>query len=203
MAKRFKKMRSPIGEAVWPKLSQPETKFDPDGVYETKLRLDNKTGMAFQSTLQEMLDEHHKQVCSERGKKVKAAALPVTEVEEDGTPTGELEFKFKLKALAGKEGSKWEQRPKLIDAKGANIDPNKVTVGSGSKISVGFEVIPYFTAAVGAGLSLRMKAVQVIDLVEYGGNEFDAFGFQQEEGYETSEEAESTTEDVEEDDCDF
>ena len=48
-----------------------------------------------------------------------------------------------------------------------------------------------------------MKAVQVIDLVEYGGNEFDSFGFQQEEGYETSEEAESTAEDVEEDDCDF
>ena len=37
MAKRFKKMRSPIGEAVWPKLSQPETKFDPDGVYEIAL----------------------------------------------------------------------------------------------------------------------------------------------------------------------
>ena len=202
MSKKFIQLLSPPGEAVWPKLSKPETKFNPEGVYETKLRLDAVEGGKFN----QVLEEHHAdwlQKCSEeRGRSVKAAPLPVTKTEEDGVETGEYEFKFKLNAVAGKEGNKWEQRPALFDSKGKPIDPDTVQVGSGSKITISFEVAPYFVPALGAGLSLRMKAVQVIDLVEFGGNTFDSFGFQQQEGY-AAEVTEGTTVDDTEDNSDF
>lgn len=202
MANKFIKMLSPVGSAVWPKLSKPETKFNPEGVYETKLRLDAVEGGKFAQALEQQHQEWIQKCSEERGKSVRPAPLPMSKVEEDGVETGEYEFKFKLNAVAGKEGSKWEQRPALFDSKGTPIDPTTVDIGSGSKIAVSFEVAPYFVPALGAGLSLRMRAVQVIELVEFGGSTFDAFGFQQQEGY-AAEVSEGTTVDDAEEDSDF
>tara|TARA_R100001510_G_C7656222_1_gene216026 strand:- start:2130 stop:2747 length:618 start_codon:yes stop_codon:yes gene_type:complete len=193
---------SPKGKAIWPKLSEPETKFDADGVYETNLRLDAETGQKFLAHLEEMLEEHHSNVCKEMGKQVKKGSISYKQAEVDGVHTGELDFKFKMKALAGKAGNKWPQRPKIFDSKGNLQDPKSIAVGSGSTIKVSYSVYPYFTAMVGAGLSLQLKAVQVLDLVEYGGASAGSFGFDTEEGFENTEEA-GETENLPDDDSDF
>ena len=64
-------------------------------------------------------------------------------------------------------------------------------VGNGSKVKVAFEPIPYVMPSTKkAGVSLRLKAVQVIDLVEYGNSATSVFD--EEDGYV----APSTTEAV-------
>jgi len=177
-----KNLTSPKGEAIWPKITKPETKFNPDGVFETGLRLDAETGQKFKAHLEQILDKHHDEVCKEQGKKVKKGNISVKEVEVDGTPTGELDFKFKMKKLAGPTGRQWEQRPALFDKTGKPISPESVNIGSGSTIKVSYNIFPYYTAMVGAGISLQMKAVQIINLVEYNGGDAQGFGFTEEEG---------------------
>jgi hypothetical protein len=57
-----------------------------------------------------------------------------------------------------------------------------VAIGNGSIVNVAFEPIPYVMASTKqVGVSLRMKGVQVVDLVEYGnsGNSM----FDEEDGY--------------------
>ena len=139
-----------------------------------------------------------KQKKEQKGKKVKEAPLPIKDVEdEDGNPTGEVDIKFKLRAVGQYGGDTWEQRPALFDSAGKPCTEN---VGGGSTVKIGAAVIPYYTAMAGAGVTLRLKAVQVIELVEYSaGGGFDSWSFSKEEGFVSSgEKVEVATVDTEE-----
>ena len=172
---KFVRLTSPRGTAIYPRLTTPDTKFDKDGVYSVDLELnpESKDAAAFISSLKQAADAAYKAECEKRGnKKLKRADLPIKETDE-----GRIRIKFKLKAKAGNDEKSWTQKPMLFDSMGVAIQapPN---VGSGSEIKVSFEVVPFFTAMVGAGVSLRMKAVQILDLKEYTpGDRFDAYGF--------------------------
>ena len=173
--RKFVRITSPLGTAIYPRLTQPDTKFDKDGVYSVDLELDpnNNETKEFIATIRKVADEAYKATCdSKGGKKLKRSEVPIKETDD-----GNIRIKFKLKAKAGNEEKSWTQKPALFDSAGQAIDtpPN---IGSGSRIKVAFEVVPFFTAMVGAGVSLRMKAVQIVELREYtpGGN-FDAYGF--------------------------
>ena len=83
-----------------------------------------------------------------------------------------------------KNGDEFEQAPKLFDAKQNELDRKKVSVWGGSKMKVNFEVVPYMAAATkSAGITLRLRAVQVIELVSGGGGNAESYGFGEEEGY--------------------
>jgi hypothetical protein len=172
---KFARLTSPRGTAIYPRLTTPDTKFDKDGVYSVDLELNPKSKDAaeFLATLKKAADAAYTAECEKRGgKKLKRADLPIKETDE-----GQIRIKFKLKAKAGNEEKSWTQKPMIFDSMGAAVQtpPN---VGSGSEIKVSFEVVPFFTAMVGAGVSLRMKAVQILDLKEYTpGDRFDAYGF--------------------------
>lgn len=173
--KKFVRMTSPLGTAIYPRLTTPDTKFDKDGVYSVDLELDPKAKETkdFIAALTASADESYAATCKEKGgKKLKRCDLPVKETDE-----GMVRIKFKLKAKAGNEERSWDQKPVIFDSAGTALatPPN---IGSGSRIKVAFEVIPFFTAMVGAGISLRMKAVQLVELREYTpGDNFDAYGF--------------------------
>jgi hypothetical protein len=199
--KKFVRITSPEGTAIYPRLTTPDTKFDKDGVYSVDLEMDpsNKPAADFIASLRKAADEAYKATCdSKGGKKLKRADLPIKETDE-----GKVRIKFKLKAKAGNEEKSWDQKPVLFDASGMAIQtpPN---VGSGSRIKVAFEVVPFFTAMVGAGVSLRLKAVQIIDLKEYvPGDNFDAYGFKADpNGFRAKPATEATT-DTDEDSSDF
>ncbi len=195
---------TPAGIAQYPRLNQPDTKFNPDGEYKVKLEITNPSDVATLSAfLDEQVEKSLKLATKENpGKKIKQGDAPY-EVDED---TGKMVVNFKLKAkVKTKSGEEFEQRPALFDAKGKPF--NDVNVGGGSKIKVAYEVIPFYTALVGASISLRLKAVQVIDLVEYsGGASADSYGFGEEEGYEAednSAESNGFNSETEEDNKDF
>lgn len=169
---------SPAGRAIYPKLNKPDTKFNAEGVYEVKLAVSDEKFTTF------LEEQHNKAVeaakAENKGKKIREADLPFT-VDED---SGEAVVKFKCKAkVQSKSGEVFEQKPAIFDAKGKSLTkaPN---IGGGSILKVSYEIVPFYTAIAGAGISLRLKAVQLIGLVEFGGGGAGAYGFGAEDGYE-------------------
>lgn len=174
---------TPAGIAQYPYLTKPDTKFNPDGEYKLKLEIADPSGVQSVVTF---LDEQHVAAVAKAkkenpGKKIKEGSVPY-EIDDD---SGKVTVSFKLKAkVTPKNGDPFEQRPAIFDAKGKPIQ-GEAKIGGGSKVKVAYELVPYYTAIAGAGVSLRLKAVQVIDLVEYsGGASADAYGFGEEDGYE-------------------
>lgn len=179
-------LTTPAGAAVWPKLTKPDFKFNPDGVYCTELRLSPEEAAPIQAKVQALFDEFYAQVCREKkNNKLKKADLPIKpDRDDDGNETGDLLLNFKLKAkITTKEGRVIEKKPLLVDSKGKTLDPEKVSIWGGSRIKVAFEARPYFVPAVGVGISFQLKGVQVLELVS-GRDTPEGLGFRKEDGFE-------------------
>lgn len=175
---------TPKGVAQYPYLNNPDTKFNPDGDYKVTLVLSAEDSNAITQFLDEQLALSVAEATKANpGKKIKTADVPYRLNEE----TGEVSINFKLKAkVTPQKGEPFEQKPAIFDAKGVPL--RDVNVGGGSKIKVSYEVYPFYTSLIGAGITLRLKAAQVIDLVEYNGGSNSAdYGFGKEEGYEGEE----------------
>jgi hypothetical protein len=173
---------TPAGIFQYPYLNKPDTKFNPDGEYKLKLEVPGENAQA----LITFLDEQHEAAIAKAkkdnpGKKIKEGSVPY-DVNED---TAKVSVAFKLKAkVTPKNGDPFEQKPAIFDAKGKPLGA-EVKIGGGTKGKLAYEIVPYYTAIAGAGISLRLKAVQVIDLKEFGGGaSADAYGFGEEDGYE-------------------
>lgn len=195
MAGRNISVTSPKGTAIWPRLNEPDRKFQPEGVYSVRLRLDEDEAAPFQTKLAKLVEELYKEECAKQGKKsLKRAPMPwgpatdydkdtESRVEVDGT-----EFKFSMKAeVTTRAGKKWSQRPALFDSKLQPVPEDSDHIGGGSIIRVSAEVYPWYTASLGFGISLRPRAVQVLELRAGGSSSMDpaALGFQEEDGYTT------------------
>jgi hypothetical protein len=122
-----------------------------------------------------------------------------TEVYDKETeePTGEIVFKFAMKArgVSKKTNKKWSRKPNIFDAKGKRMR-KLPDIWGGTVGKVAFEAVPYFipgTAA--AGLRLPLVGAQIIDLVAGGARTASSMGFEEEEGYEHTEAADTPAED--------
>lgn len=180
MATKNPRYTTPKGTAKYPWLNTPDTKFNPDGDFKVTLVVPVQEA----DTIMQFLDEqmaasHAAAVKANPGKKVKQADAPY-KVDEDN---GNVEITFKLKAKVNMQnGESFDQKPALFDAKGK---PTDAKVGGGSTVKISYECVPFYTALIGAGISLRLRAVQVINLVEFtGGADASAYGFEAEEGFE-------------------
>ena len=178
-------LKTPAGIAVWPKLTKPDTKFNADGEYNVKLRIPSEEAqdlIAALDTAYAAAQEEAKE--KNPGKKIKAASQPYTEeLDDQGNETGNILVSFKCKAkLTDDAGNVRPNAPRLFDSKNKEF-PKDQDIWGGSTLRVAFKAIPYYTAMAGAGVSLRLKAVQVIDLVAGGGGTGESYGFGEEDGY--------------------
>lgn len=161
---------SPKGIFVYPCLNRPDTKFDEAGVYSVKLKL----GVDEAQPLMEMINNAINQSVEEtkgkeKGKKIKRADPPYAEDEESNTVT----FHFKMKASGTRaDGTVFTQKPglkctKRINGKPEVVDiPGDKIIGGGSIGKIAYSVAPFYTKLVGAGITLRLKAVQMFKIVE-------------------------------------
>lgn len=183
MKKRFTRMTSPVGTALWPHLNEPDTKFNKDGDYKVSLIVDEEEAAPLISEMQKVLSDF-KNSGQSRSKKDNTPPLREATPEElaaAGLEGDYVVFKFKMRAVGVSGGERWEQRPILFDSQGK---PTVARIGNNSKIKVGFEIVPYSTPATGNGITLRLKAVQVIELREISsGQSFDSWGFTQQDGF--------------------
>lgn len=201
---------TPKGVFVYPKLSAPDYGSKdypkPDGEYSLKFRLSqtdaeefinrkSKDGTSIQSLYEEALRDAERQFGElkvESRKKLKEvqpnALYTVIYDQETEQPTGEVEFKFKMKASGTlqkgpRAGQKWTRKPDLFDAKGRKIGAG-VNIWGGTEGKIAFSVRGYFVAGTAAaGLTLMLNGAQVIDLVSEGSRSADSYGFGEEEGF--------------------
>ena len=173
------------GNALWAKVFEPDTKFDPNGTYSIQVTIpeEEATGICeyLDKVVQDRFDEEVKAFPKKKNSlSTKAAYEP--HYDKDGNETGLVEFRFKLKAkVQTRDGSLYDQKPIVVDAKRNPMDSNNL-IGNGSIVKVAFEPIPYVMASTKqVGVSLRLKGVQVIELVEYGNG--GASMFDEEEGF--------------------
>ena len=169
---------SEIGEAIYPHLNKPDVRFSEAGEYKVTLKVAKSDATAmlklYNSAIEDALklaEQNHK------GKGIKNAPKPFTEEDKF------VFFKFKMKATGvnQKTKEKFSQRPQLFDAK-KNPIPLSTLIWGGSKMRVAYNLVPYYTPMLGAGITARLKAVQVISLVEGK----DSNLFSKEDGYETT-----------------
>lgn len=181
---------TPAGIAKYPRLTTPDTKFNKFGDYKVTLVLDESDeGVPeFRTKIEkaEALAHANAKKALKPGKRLKLADSVIKPHidDENNEVEGKFEVNFKSRAAGVREsdGSKWERRVPLFDA---SKKPVKANVGGGSTLKVAAEVSEYNSPTLGAGITLRLEAVQVIDLKEFsGGRSAEGYGFGAEEGYE-------------------
>jgi len=175
---------SAMGEAIYPHLNKPDVKFSEAGEYKVTLKVKKSDASKMLGEYKQAIDDSLIKAEKEnKGKTIKSAPIPYT---EEGDY---VFFKYKLKATGTnfKTKEKFSQRPALFDAKNNPIDTATLIWG-GSKMKIAYSLVPYFTPMLGAGITARIKAVQVIELVE--GKQLNLFD--KEDGYEAK--SESTNE---------
>ena len=177
----FELKTTPRGVAVFPRLTRPDTKFDAGGVYTVKLRLPVAEAEGFMNTIDQWIDEALVGAKADNPKKktIKRADPPYKEDEEN---EGYILFNFKMKAKGkNRKGEVYTQKPAIYDAKGKSVTEAGLNIGGGSEVKVSFFESPFYTAAVGAGVSLRLKGVQILKLVEFGERSAASMGFEAED----------------------
>ena len=170
---------TPKGIAQYPWLSKPDTKFNEEGEYKVNLILSKKEAAPVIEQINAAFAENFKVQEKEHGKDIKTANPPYTdELDDDNKPTGNVIIKFKSKALYA---------PAIFDAKGNVMKDSNIW--GGSEIRVNGSIAPYYVKLIGAGIALRLRAVQVIQYVEGGTGSADRFGFEEVDGGFTQEPA--------------
>jgi hypothetical protein len=144
---------TPKGIAGYPKLVVPDTKFNADGVYSTKLTLSAEAAKPLIELIEEAFEDEY-------GAKKLPLLVPPYKADENG----DMVFNFKSK-----------NPPNLFDAAGKPVKPNKdMPLGGGSTLKIKGAVGPCLVQGKYYA-TLWMNAVQIIDMVEYSvGGGFDA-----------------------------
>lgn len=208
MAKDKKKLVSivtPVGVARFPRLTKPDTKFKKDGEYSVGLVLSPEEAAPLIKAIDAADDAWFQECLSEattpKAKKaLKRLHKPYAdETDAEGEETGNIVFKASRPASFKKDdGTVLNFTVALFDSKGKPL-PKSVDIWGGSKVKLNVELNPYNTQLAGVGVSLRLKAVQVIDLVSGGERTADAYGFAAVEGGYEAEEATGVAEEEDED----
>ncbi len=199
---------SPKGRAIWPRLNAPDTKYKPEGEFSARLGMqqDDPETQAFLKKLEGIRDDAWAKFVSENPKKKKATMAPFyrEETDDEGDETGEISFNFKMKhkIKVKATGKEFTLVPTILNAKKV-ILKNPPNIGSGSVLKVSFEIAPYFNEKDKEfGLSLRLIAVQIITLVEFGGAGRAANDFDEEDGDEVNDGEAGDDSDDDDDDSD-
>lgn len=172
---------TPKGKAVYPRIDTPDTKFDPNGVYTCKLHVSEDEFNAFSKRVTDVVNAAYDDECRIKGKKIKVSENKPIRI------TAEGDYEIYAKQVAKRDTRKGviEFSVPAFDSKGHKIDPTPA-VGSGSTVKMSCEIYTWFSDMQGFGYTLRLKAVQILDLIEYQNGSANAYGFDsEEEGYVT------------------
>lgn len=173
--KRYVRIVTPVGVAVYPHLLKPDTKFDAAGVFSTKLKLTRADAADLIETLTKIRDEAFAEVDPIKRKKLTLADVYEEDLDDEGNETGFVIIKAKMKhTVTKKDGETFTQSPRLFDADNNVASPADFPNGlwGGSKLAMECEVVPFEMAqSKQFGITLRLRAVQVVEVVEGGGGE--------------------------------
>ena len=175
------------GKCEWAKVHEPDTKFDPDGLYSIEVTVPETEAVE----MCEYLDGLVKTKITEEIKANNKRSDLTTKTPYSKTEEGEIKFKFKLKAkVKTRDGQVFSQRPLVVDSKRTPLTKDTL-IGNGSIVKVAFEPYAYsMMSSKTCSVSLRLKGVQVLQLVEFqaAGSFFD----EEDDGFIAKAEADKT-----------
>ena len=177
------RLTTPKATFKYPKLIEPETKFTPEGHYKVTAVILADEADAMAEALDTLFEAHKASLKAQAPSQKFKAIDPSYGFEDiDGKPCFTISVKMKAKGM-DRDGRAWSAVPALFDASGAPVKDRESLRGmwSGTEGRVSFEACPFYQPALGAGITLRLKAVQILKLVESGGSA-NSFGFQEETG---------------------
>jgi len=155
-----------FGEAEYPHLSKPDTKFNPDGVYKVKLKVSKQDAEKDIKIINDVIAlekaEEYKRNPKNGKPIMKTAPLPY-EYDDEGNVV--LTFKMRAKGINSKTKQPFEQKPKIVDHNMDDLPEDKIIWG-GSILRVNYQPVGYNVASTGIGCTLRLKGVQVKKLIE-------------------------------------
>lgn len=185
MAKReFTQGVTPKGSLLFPHIYEPETYEGKDVGFTVNIKFDQKETDAFIAVIDKELEKAKHSIKLKPGQKW--SAEPFLGYKEDND--GDIVFKFKANShYQTKSGEIHKVTIPVFDAHGKPIkDP--LNIGNGTIAKVAYTLVPYWISKVVNGIKLRLDAVQIIDLKEYGEKDAKGYGFGEEEGFSAPEE---------------
>ena len=150
---------TPDGIAQHPRLLTPDTKLVAGGVYSVKMEFTGEDAKSFSEFLDAKMEESYKEAEKENpNKRIKKA-----DASYSWDDSGTLSVNFKLTASGvTKDGKVWTRKLPLLNA---DLTPYKGSeITDGSKLAISYTPAPFYIALIGAGVSMRLEAVQVIEL---------------------------------------
>jgi len=165
------KLVTPAVPVRWASLHTPDYRFakanDPRGTFSIECLLDPKrdADRAFLDELQEFWQAEYEYTCrSKRSKDIERHDTPWKEDKgDDGVPTGLVSIRPKNKEYFDGARGRVNVVIPQFDSQGTRI---KVEVGNGSVCKVALLAFPFMHGGK-FGVSLRLRSVQVIDLVPW------------------------------------
>lgn len=188
MAAKYPTYVTGVHTAVYPHLYREDPEY---GSFKVTFRLTEDEAQEFIKIHDDLMDDA-RELWNGKGKQVDYNGSPVRpEEDEDEELTGMWLVTFKVDAEGKnkKTGETWDNTPPLADATGAVIKGDRPKVGGGSKLAVAYQPYPWYGTSKtvkGAGVSFRLKAAQIVELVEFGNGAGGVFGAV-EGGYEAPE----------------
>lgn len=196
------------GRAIWPHLHAPDKKFKKEfGEFRIKVAVPEADAQAHIERIESLAREKFAEAKKEfeaknKGKtfeKQKAGKFADKPYQEgDGEDAGMVIFNVKAPAGGKKKDSDeiYTRQIAVFDAKRQPL-PKGTRVGGGSEVKVAYSLNPFATA-IGVGVSIRLEAVQVLDLKTFE-RDAKSYGFEEEEGFFVNEgEDGEATDEVEE-----
>lgn len=161
--------------AVFPHLSVPDNRFGEPGDYKISVDVTPEIEARFQAEIADVVAAAHER----HG----VTETPTNVLLKKGTNKRDEPFyrlEFKMKAERKNKGKVVSQKPQVVDAH-KNPLPEDVDVYSGSLVNIGYE-LQYSITGFGCNVSAKLKAVQVVKLVDASGVSVDDL-FDDEDGF--------------------
>lgn len=176
------KFTTPTGIAQFPWITTPDTRFNADGDYKVTLLLSEEAAAPVVAKLEKVWADYQATLTGAKTKKAPSSMGFDKEYTEDGDETGNVLFKIKTKAkFTKKDGSVVSRTVDCFDSEGQPFTPDNLW--GGSKIKVNVSAMGY-DAGGNLGVTLKMNAVQVIELNAGNGGNASSYGFgAEEDGY--------------------
>ena len=171
--RKYERITTPVGVASYPWLKDADYKFDKEkGIYSCNIYVDDNEAKDFVTVIDKAYTENlAEQKKLNAGKTIKPGPKPYV------SENGKTLFKIKMKGKIGDI----EIRPVVIDSSGQPM--TDIVVYGGSKVKVSADLVPYYVATTGAGISLRLVGVQVLELQTKPMPSMANLGFKEEKGY--------------------
>jgi hypothetical protein len=167
---KIKSLVTPTGDALWAKVTEPQAnKFNPVPMYSMSIVFKPEEVSEFKAKIEEQLNAFYDETFAElkpgKQKSLVKADLFREAEDKDGNLTGDLELRTKQYSKDFKGN---EMIMTIVDSAGKDITQGCPLVGNGSKVRAKVYPKPYYMASTNkVGISMRLNAVQIIELNEY------------------------------------